>query len=167
MKIEFPCMKVQMAPRAKLEANAYNPNSVSADKMQLLRQSIEDNGFCFPIVTIYDAERDVFVIIDGFHRFVISGPDWLDLPEVPVVVLDHDLSKRQIATVQFNKARGHHQVDLDAEIVRSLVDQGMSDEDIATRLGMEIDSVHRYKQVAGVAEVFAGVDYSTSWTMVD
>ena len=136
-------------------------------KMRLLEQSILDNGFCFPVVTIYDPEQERFVIIDGFHRRSISGSDWLDLDYVPVVVLEHDISKRMAATVQFNKARGVHAVDLDAEVIRALVEQGLSSEDIATRLGMDIEAVHRYKQLTGVASLFSNSEYSRSWDMVE
>jgi hypothetical protein len=135
--------------------------------MHLLAQSILDNGFCFPVVVIFDPEQEKFVIIDGFHRRSISGEDWLDLDYVPVVVLEHDISQRMAATVQFNKARGVHQVDLDAEVIRALVEQGLGDEEIAAKLGMEVEAVHRYKQVTGVAALFAKADYSMAWEMVD
>jgi ParB-like chromosome segregation protein Spo0J len=165
--VKFPCLQARMAPRDKIVANNWNPNAVSPDKMELLRQSILDNGWCFPIVVIYDAEADVFVIVDGFHRWTIAQPEWLNLPEVPIVVLSHTIAQRMIATVQFNKARGVHQVDLDAELIRGLIEQGMSDEQISTHLGIDMDTVHRYKQVTGIAELFKDTEYSTSWKMVD
>jgi len=59
--------------------------------------------------------------------------------------------------------RGVHEVDLDADIVKSLLGQGMSELDVAKHLGLDMDTVYRYKQVSGVLELFANVDYSTSW----
>lgn len=165
--VRFPCLQTRMVARERLRANNWNPNSVSSDKMELLRQSILDNGWCFPIVVIYDVESDVFVIVDGFHRWTIAQPDWLDIPEVPVVVLEHTIAQRMVATIQFNKARGVHQVDLDAEVIRALIEQGMTDEEIATHLGIDYDTVHRYKQITGIAELFKDAEYSTSWEMVD
>lgn len=165
--VSFPCLQTRMVARDRLVANNWNPNAVSADKMALLRQSILDNGWCFPIVVIHDADQDAFVIIDGFHRWTIAQPEWLDLPEVPIVVLDHAMAQRMIATIQFNKARGVHQVDLDAEVIRGLIGQGMTDEQIATHLGIDMDTVHRYKQVTGIAELFKDAAYSTSWEIVD
>lgn len=167
MKIAMPCLNVRLVPREKVVSNAYNPNAVPPDKLELLRTSIVDNGFCFPIVTIHDPDRDVFVIIDGFHRRLMCEPEWLDIPEVPIVVLEHTMAQRMAATIQFNKARGVHQVDLDAEVVRSLIEQGMSEEQLAAKLGMELDAVHRYKQLTGVAELFAKAEYSLAWEMVD
>lgn len=165
--ILVPCMNTVLVKRELVVANTWNPNSVSEDKMQLLAQSIMDNGFCFPIVTIWSEEDGKFIIIDGFHRRTIGGADWLDLDYVPVVVLKHDLSKRMVATIQFNKARGHHQVDLDAEVIRSLIGQGMTEEQVAEHLGIDLDTVHRYKQLTGVAELFANAEWSGAWEMSD
>jgi ParB-like chromosome segregation protein Spo0J len=163
--IAMPCLQVRLVPRARVVANTWNPNHVSPEKLALLRQSILDNGFCFPIVTIYDPEQDRYVIIDGFHRRLLCEPEGLDVPEVPVVVLAHDLSQRMAATIQFNKARGVHQVDLDAEVIRSLIEQGMVEEDIAVHLGIDLDTIYRYKQLTGIAELFKASAYSMSWAM--
>lgn len=166
-QVLVPCMNTLLVRREIVVANTYNPNTVPDEKMGLLAQSVRDNGFCFPIVTIWDDTAGHFVIIDGFHRSLLAGPDWLDFDYLPVVVLDHDMTKRMAATIQFNKARGVHQVDLDAEVIRSLIEQGLSDEDVGERLGIDIETVHRYKQVTGIAALFAKSDYSLSWEMVD
>jgi ParB-like chromosome segregation protein Spo0J len=166
-KILVPCANTLLVKTSLILANAYNPNSVSDDKMELLRQSIQDNGFCFPVVAIWDEDMEKFVIIDGFHRSVIVGEDWLDCDYIPLVVLQHDISQRMAATVQFNKARGVHQVDLDADVIRALLEQGLTEEDISTKLGMDMESVHRYKQLTGVAELFKNAVYSKSWDMVE
>lgn len=162
-----PCCNTLLVKSELIAANAYNPNHVSDDKMNLLMQSILDNGFCFPVVAIWDDDQRLFVIVDGFHRTVIGGKDWLDFDYIPVVVLTHDITKRMAATVQFNKARGVHQVDLDAEVVRALIEQGVSEPDIAMRLGMDLEAVHRYKQITGVAELFRNAEYSMAWEIVE
>lgn len=167
LMIHIPCVSTLLVRRDLVQANTYNPNSVSDDKMELLRQSIVDNGFCFPIVTIYDPDLDKFVVIDGFHRYLISGPAWLGMEYVPVVVLEHDASRRMTATWQFNKARGVHQVDLDADLIRALIQQGVSDEDIAQHLGIDLDTVFRYKQITGIADLFKGQQYSMAWEMAE
>lgn len=162
-KITFPCLAIKMVDRELLQANNYNPNNVPKDKMELLRQSIIDNGFCFPIVTIWSEEDGKYIIIDGFHRYTMCQPEWLDLPQVPVVVLEHDLSKRMAATIQFNKARGVHAVDGDADIVRALIEQGLSEDEISKHLGIDLETVLRYKQLTGIVELFKNVNYSHSW----
>jgi ParB-like chromosome segregation protein Spo0J len=163
--VSIPCLSVMMAKRDLVVANTYNPNSVPPDRLELLRTSIVENGFCFPCVTILDPDLERFVIIDGFHRYLVSGPDWLDLQYVPIVCLKHGIQKRMTATMQFNRARGIHQIDLDADIVRALIQQGMTDAEVAVQLGMDEDTVHRYKQLTGIAELFANVQYSTAWEM--
>lgn len=147
--------------------NNYNPNSVPSDKMELLKQSIIDNGFCFPIVTIWSEEEQKYVIIDGFHRFTMCSPEWLDIEQVPIVVLDHDISQRMAATVQFNKARGVHEIDGDADIVKSLSQQGLSDEEICKHLGLDAETVLRYKQLTGILDLFKNTSYSPAWEVKD
>lgn len=166
-KIEVSCANVLLVSRELILANHYNPNFVDNNKMKLLKQSILDNGFCFPIVTIWDDETEKFIIIDGFHRDTMGDPEWLDLDYIPLVILRHNITQRMTATVQFNKARGVHQVDLDAEVIRALIEQGMSEDEISIHVGMDIDTIHRYKQLTGIAELFKNANYSTSWEMKD
>ena len=164
-RIPVPCTVTLLVARELVQANSYNPNSVPKEKMKLLGQSIRDNGFCFPVVTIWDDTDEKFLIIDGFHRNSMGGADWLDLDFIPLVFVDHDISKRMYATVQFNKARGVHQVDLDADVIRALIEQGNSEEQISQHLGIDIDTIHRYKQLTGIAGLFQHANWSTAWTV--
>lgn len=162
-RIPIPCGSTMLVKTEMVVANTYNPNSVPSDKLMLLRQSILDNGFCFPVVTIWDDEQEIFVIVDGFHRWLLAGKEWLKMPYVPVVCLPHDINQRMAATIQFNKARGVHQIDLDADVVSALLQQGMGEEEISTHLGMDLDTVHRYKQLTGIAGLFKNAEYSIAW----
>jgi ParB-like chromosome segregation protein Spo0J len=166
-QVLVPCANTILVRRDLVVANTYNPNHVSDDKMELLYQSILDNGFAFPIVAIWDDDQQLFVVVDGFHRYMVSGPKWLEMSHVPVAVLQHDAKQRMVATWQFNKARGAHEVDLDADLIRALIQQGMSDEDICQHLGIDLDTVHRYKQLTGIAELFLTANYSMAWEMVE
>src|SRR5882724_817694 len=56
-------------PIDQVEANDYNPNAVAKNEMRLLHLSIKADGYTQPIVTIWDEEKQKYVIIDGFHRF--------------------------------------------------------------------------------------------------
>lgn len=166
-RVEVPCANTVLVSTSLIVANSYNPNYVPKDKMELLRQSILDNGFCFPVVTIWDDEQERFVIIDGFHRNTIGSQDWLGFDYIPLVTLNHSIAQRMAATVQFNKARGVHQVDLDAEVIRGLIEQGLSEEEISIHLGLDLETIHRYKQLTGIAELFKNAQYSASWEMVE
>lgn len=164
--VKLPCMHPIVVPIDKVQANTYNPNHVSDNNMELLLQSILNNGFCFPVVTIYDSDADKYIVIDGFHRYLIFR-DYLEADQIPIVVLEHDMTQRMEATVQFNRARGVHQVDLMGDLVKALIEQGASDEEISKNLGMDMEEVYRLKQITGIAELFKNQNYSMSWGMVE
>ncbi len=166
-QITIPCAHTLVVARHLVRANTYNPNRVPADRLELLRQSILDNGFAFPIVVIFDPDLECFVVVDGFHRYLVSGPGWLEMSHVPVAVLAHGPAQRMIATWQFNKARGVHQVDLDADLIRAMLGQGLPEDEIAVRLGIDLDTVHRYKQLTGIAELFRNQEYSMAWEITE
>lgn len=163
-EITLPCLEVKMVDIDQVQANNYNPNSVASNNMTLLEESILSNGFCFAVVTIWDPDLEKYIIIDGFHRYLIFK-DYLGARQLPIIVLEHDVSQRMAATVQFNRARGVHQVELMGDLVRALVEQGVEDEDIAHRLGMEAEEVFRLKQITGIAELFKKQTYSRAWEM--
>ena len=166
-QIRIPCANTILVRRSLVVGNVYNPNHVSDDKLELLRQSIVDNGFAFPIVVIWDEDQQLFVVVDGFHRFLVSGPGWLDMSHVPLAVLEHDAKQRMVATWQFNKARGAHEVDLDADLIRALIQQGMDEAAIVEHLGIDLDTVYRYKQLTGIAELFQHAQYSMAWQIME
>jgi ParB-like chromosome segregation protein Spo0J len=164
-RVLVPCCNTLLVSTALVRANNYNPNYVPKEKMELLQQSILDNGFCFPVVAVWDQDDGVFIIVDGFHRSTIAGEDWLEFDYLPLVVLPHDINQRMVATIQFNKAKGTHEVDRDADVIRALLQQGMSEEEVSIHLGIDLDTIHRYKQLTGIAELFKNADYSMSWEM--
>lgn len=163
-EISLPVMEPIIVPISKVQANNYNPNNVAKNNMLLLEQSIIDNGFCFAVITIYNEEKDEYIIIDGFHRYTIFK-DYLGAEELPIIVLDKDIVERMSATVQFNRARGVHQVDLMGDLVQSLINAGATDEEISKHLGMDMEEVFRLKQITGIAELFKNQAYSKSWEM--
>ena len=140
-EIKLPCMTPIIVPIDKVQANNYNPNEVPKNNMKLLEESIMSNGFCYAVVTIWDPDLEKYVIIDGFHRYTKFKD--LEADEIPIIVLNHDITKRMEATVQFNRARGVHQTERMSDLVRALHEQGVSDIEIAKKLGMEIEEVHR------------------------
>jgi ParB-like chromosome segregation protein Spo0J len=161
--VEFPVLNTVLVNRSLVQRNDYNPNHVAKDKMKLLETSIKENGFCFGIVAILDPELCKFVIIDGDHRNQISGEQWLNFSYVPLVIRDHPMEKRLAATVQFNKARGVHKIDLHAELVKRMVELGMADIDICKQLGIDADELLRMKRNVKIADIYKDMQYSKSW----
>ena len=68
-KLAFPCLYAKLVPIKKIIFNEYNPNNVAQTEMRLLRHSIEEDGYTQPIVTIYDQKKDIYVVVDGAHRY--------------------------------------------------------------------------------------------------
>lgn len=161
--VDFPVLSPIMVHSSLVEANDYNPNHVAKDKMELLKISILQNGFCFGIVSIFDANINKFVIIDGDHRNQITGKDWLNIEYKPLIILNHSMDKRLSATMQFNKARGVHRVEGNAELLKRMVDSGASDMFICKTLGIDADELLRLKRLKKIADVYKDGIYSNSW----
>ena len=158
---------VQWVPLDKVSANDYNPNVVAPNELRLLYHSILMDGYTQPVVTFYDAESDVYTIVDGFHRYLVMSYH-KDIRErtnglLPVVVIDKSVNERMASTVRHNRARGKHQVTGMAGIVFSMLDNGMNDASICNELGLEADELIRLKYVTGFAKLFEDVEYKKSW----
>lgn len=138
-----PLATLQWVDREKLHANGYNPNVVSDENMKLLTQSILTNGWTLPIVV-----RPDYTIIDGFHRWTVSGREPLLSKlkgKVPVVIVDHhgDDSADVYGTITHNRARGTHVLGPMKSIVQGLLDQGKTVPEISKQLGMTHEEVFR------------------------
>lgn len=165
-----PVSRVKWVPMEKVVANGYNPNRCASSEMHLLYISIKADGFTQPIVTVYDAEQDVYVVVDGFHRSVI-GKMYPDIAErtggrLPVVVIDKPINDRMASTVRHNRARGKHSVDGMANMVFTMLENGMLDEEICNELGLEAEELVRLKHITGFSKLFENVEYKKSWETV-
>jgi ParB-like chromosome segregation protein Spo0J len=147
--ILFPCARARLVPATKVVANDYNPNRVAAPELDLLERSIREDGVTQPVVTHHDQEANRYVVVDGFHRYLVMK-ERLKLAQIPVTTIGRGTSERKAATVRHNRARGEHQTELMGALVESLVSQGVSDPDIAKRLGMEQEELLRLKQIRGI-----------------
>lgn len=138
----MPVSNVRIVPRDSLVPNDYNPNVVLAGNLELLERSILTNGWTLPIVC-----RPDFTIIDGFHRWTVAGREPLRSKlngMVPVVIVHHtDPSANIYGTITHNRARGVHQLGPMKSIVKQLMDQGKSVDEISTQLGMRAEEVFR------------------------
>lgn len=157
----YPCLNTILVPIEKIEANDYNPNKVAPHQLKLLKHSIVEDGYTMPIVCFYDNSRDKYIIVDGFHRYTVGKS--LKLNELPVSIIDKKLKDRMASTIRHNRARGEHQVDLQANLVAELYSLGWEDSEIGKHLGMQADEVLRLKQKTGIADIFKNHEYSKSW----
>ena len=143
VNIFAPLSSLQWIDREQLHANDYNPNKVSEENLKLLVQSILTNGWTLPIVV-----RPDYTIIDGFHRWTVAGREPLHSilgGRVPVVIVDHkgDQSADMYGTITHNRARGTHLLEPMKAIVKKLMDEGKSVEEIGKQLGMKPEEIFR------------------------
>jgi ParB-like chromosome segregation protein Spo0J len=158
-----PVYNVIAVPIDKIEANDYNPNHVAKREMELLYQSIKSDGYTMPIVCFYDKDRDKYVIVDGFHRYTIMLR-YKNIFErengmLPVSVIEKDISDRMASTIRHNRARGKHEVELQASLV-GMLKAGWDELKIMKELGMTLEEVQRLIGIKGIASEIRGVPYS-------
>ena len=166
-EFKSPVYNVQAIPVEKIKANDYNPNRVAPPEMKLLEISIWEDGYTLPIVCYYDKENDIYIVVDGFHRYttMMTSPRIYERERglMPVVVIDKPLGDRMASTIRHNRARGSHNVDLMSNIVAELLEMGKSDSWICRNIGMSADEVLRLKQITGLASLFKDEEFSRSW----
>lgn len=153
-------------------ANAYNPNTVAPPEMDLLRLSIEEDGFTQPVVAY--RENGGYTVVDGFHRTRV-GKECVSIHQrvhgyLPITIVRserEDLDDRMASTIRHNRARGKHGVQAMSRIVLDLARRNWSDGKISKKLGMDADEVLRLKQITGLAELFAHQEFSEAWEASD
>lgn len=168
MAFKSPVYSVIAVPIEKIVPNTYNPNTVAPPEMKLLYDSIKEDGYTMPIVCYYVKKKDLYIIVDGFHRYRVM----LDYPDIreregPVSVIDKSLDNRMVSTIRHNRARGSHNVDLMSNIIKELHELGRSDAWISRHLGMDKDEILRLKQITGLAALFKDVKFGEAWRPVE
>ena len=166
-----PAYNVKAIPFEKIVPNTYNPNRAAPPELQLLYTSIKEDGYTMPIVCYHAKEKDLYVIVDGFHRWQVMR-DYPDIYErehgmLPVSTIDKPLSNRMASTIRHNRARGSHDVDLMSNIIKELHEIGRSDAWISRHLGMDKDEILRLKQITGLAALFHDVNFGRAWKPVE
>lgn len=141
-KLSGPLSTLRWVDRNSVRPNDYNPNKVSKQNLELLKQSILTNGWTLPIVV-----RPDLTIIDGFHRWTVAGEEPLKSlldGKVPVVIVEHKEHSEDIyGTVTHNRARGTHLLEPMKAIVKELMGEGKTVEEIGKQLGMRPEEIFR------------------------
>lgn len=111
-------LSIEYAPIGSISANSYNPNRQSDHDFELLKRSMETDGFTQPILCL----RDTRVIVDGYHRW--KAAEDLGYTEVPVVFVDMTPNQARVSTLRHNRARGSEDIELVAAMLRDLEQLG-------------------------------------------
>ncbi|MCI8553514.1 MAG: ParB-like nuclease domain-containing protein [Clostridiales bacterium] len=167
MQYRSPVYDIIAVPVEKIEPNTYNPNAVAPPEMKLLYESIRVDGYTMPIVCYYVKAKDIYIIVDGFHRYrvMLEHADIYKRERglLPVSVINKPLDQRMASTIRHNRARGSHDVDLMSNIVKELHELGRSDAWISRHLGMDRDEILRLKQITGLTALFRDVQFGQAW----
>lgn len=163
-KEQQPINSVKWIHRDELVANDYNPNKVAPVELELLKTSIKLCGWTQPIVV-----RKNHTIVDGFHRWTVSGHDEIkEITDgyVPVVYLDEMVDKAQqmCATIIHNRARGNHGILPMTDIVRTMKEEHKyTDEQLIELLGMEQEEIDRLYDYRPMTEKGSQEEFSKGW----
>jgi len=163
---------VQWIKSDSVVANDYNPNKVAPPEMELLKISIENDGYTQPIVSWN--KEDNFEVVDGFHRNRV-GKEYPTITErikgyLPLVIINKnriDKSDRIASTIRHNRARGKHTIDAMSEIIIELKNRNWRNARIAKELGMDEDEILRLCQITGLESLFKDEDFSKAWLVED
>lgn len=159
---------VEWVKNDTVHANTWNPNTVAPVEMELLKLSIQADGYTQPIVSF--KEDDGREVVDGYHRNKVGKTD----PEIqarihgylPVVTINDDRSdknSRIASTIRHNRARGKHSVTAMSDIVIDLKKRNWNDAKIAKHLGMDADEVLRLSVITGLTDAFKNAEFSQAW----
>lgn len=161
-----PVYNVQAIPVEKIKANSYNPNAVASPEMELLYQSILEDGYTMPIVVYYDKENDNYEIVDWFHRYrtILEHKDIYEREKwkLPCSIINKPISNRMASTIRHNRARWNHSIELMINIVKELTDAWCSDQWILKNIWMDKDELLRLKQISWLASLFKNQEFSMS-----
>lgn len=102
---------------SKLKTDGNNPNKMSELQQKALLESIEKYGFIVPIIT----NRD-YVIADGEQRYAVAKQAGME--KVPVIRLNIEEVDRRILRQVMNKLKGEHDLTLDIEEYKRILDDG-------------------------------------------
>lgn len=150
----------------RIKPNDWNPNRQSDHDFALLLKSMEDDGFTQPVIVLKnpDPTDDKHIVVDGEHRW--RAGKTLGYAEVPCVLVDMTAEQARVATIRHNRARGSHDVELEAALLRDLEKMGALEFAIDA---LDLDEVETRKLLDDIAapDALANESFSSSWVPDD
>lgn len=148
-------LKIEYVPIDSIHPNPYNPNRQSEHDFELLLRSIEEDGFDQPVLVTQNN-----MIVDGEHRW--RGYHSLGATEIPIVRVEMSDEQARISTLRHNRARGSHDVQLEADVLRDLQMMGALDW-AKDSLMLDDAELNRLLNDIQAPEALAGEDYTEAW----
>ena len=151
---------IEYVPVEQIQPNKYNPNRQSEHDFDMLKKSMEVDGFTQPVIV----HRPTAEIVDGAHRW--RAAQAVALTEIPVVFVDMTPEQMRVSTLRHNRARGSEDVELTAQVLRDLRELGALD--WATE-GLLLDDteLERLLDDIPIPEALAGEEFGTAWEVAD
>lgn len=153
-------LQVTYLPVDALMPNEWNPNRQSEHDFELLLRSMEEDGFTQPVIALKQPSQGRHTIVDGEHRWRAAGS--LGLAEIPVVLVDMTPEQARISTIRHNRARGDHDIELEAALLRDLQSLGAI-EWAQDSLMLDDEELNRLLTDISAPEALADEDYSDAW----
>ncbi len=157
-------LEVSYLPIEAIQPNDWNPNRQSDHDFELLLRSMEEDGFTQPIIVIPLEAEGKYMVVDGEHRW--RGAQALGLDEIPVVVVEMSPEQARISTIRHNRARGSHDIELEADLLRDLQRLGAM-EWAQDSLLISDEELSRLVDDVSAAEAMANEDFSEAWVPDD
>jgi ParB-like chromosome segregation protein Spo0J len=99
----------------KIKLDPTNPNVMSDEQMEGLRESMRRFGYLEPVIVDQD-----YLVADGEHRLTVYRE--FGRQDVPCYVLDLKDEERRLLRQTMNKLRGSHDIQRDAAELKVLFD---------------------------------------------
>jgi ParB family chromosome partitioning protein len=113
----------------RLEPNPWNPNRMSPEMYEKLREYVKKEGLVEPIVVRPRGER--YQILGGYHRWKIAQD--LGYETVPCAVVELDDRRAKVLSVNLNEMKGQSVTSLLSELIYDL-NRELTLEDLETML---------------------------------
>lgn len=149
-------LQIEYVPTDSIKPNSYNPNRQKEREFELLCRSMEEDGFTQPIVV----QRSSREIVDGEHRW--RAARHFKMAEVPVVFVDMTDEQMKLSTLSHNRARGSHDAEQQAAVLRDLRELGALDW-AQDSLMINDDEMSRMLDDIPAPEALADEEYSEAW----
>ena len=140
-----PIMNIVWKKVNDLSKNDYNPNIVFNNELNLLKFSIINNWFIQPILI-----NNNWIIIDWFHRFMLSSTDKDILKKynwyVPCVIFNISDEEAKTMTLRINKAKWSHMALQESEIIKSLIKAWVNKTEIQKQTWLTKDEIELFEK---------------------
>ena len=159
--IKLESLEVVYVDMSDIKPNPYNPNRQSDHEFEMLQASIQTDGFTQPVIV--QQQNAKFLpghIVDGEHRWRAAAAE--GLTRIPVVYVDFTEEQMKVSTIRHNTARGSHDVELEANVLRDLEKLGALDF-AQDALGLSDVEIQRLIEDIQAPEGLAGEDFADSW----